>query len=401
MNTYKVADINADSRFTDVVFLDKSFLLLDPIVPFTSSLKTLLNKWYFTDVFSNGILRTVQEDTSVEYEEEEPKPITILADVITNANRETEEAGDNEQKRLEIAQNVFDTYLKYITAVYTRYATNKTFEKEDISSAMQDLIAYIKANKKYILRITPPQKNIAKDFLVLHSMRSTVIAITVGMEMRLSMSRLTELAVSCLLHEIGMLRLPPQLYITDKPLTVYERTKMKTHPLIGYQILKAAEFSGNILGGVLQHHENESGTGYPQGLTGEKISMYAKIISVACTFEAITAEREHKEARSSYEAMIEMMRNESKAFSTDVIMALIRCMGMFPIGAYVYLINGKVAQVVDVVPGSPRAPIVQLVNENTEDGRPVKIQTNDTDLKIMRVLNKNEVKDIIGVIDKK
>ncbi len=397
MNTYKVADIKSDSRFTDVVFLDKSFLLLDPIVPFSSSLKSMLSKWYFTDVFSNGILREVQDCYEEEEDEEEQLPIAILADVISSANQEIENSGDDEQTRLAIAKKIFDKYLLYITAVYTRYATHKTFEKEDIASAVRDLIAYIKSNKKYILRIIPVQKNNPKDFLVLHSLRSTIIAITVGIEMRLTNSRLIELGISCLLHEIGMLRLPPQLYINEKPFSVSERTKIKTHPLIGYQILSAAEFSANILGGVLQHHETESGTGYPQQLTSEKITLYAKIISVACTFEAITAEREHKVARSSYEAMIEMMRNESKAYNPDVIKALIHCMSLFPIGAYVYLINGKIAQVVDVTPGAPRNPVVQIVNETTDDGRPIKVQTNDKDLKIMRVLNKEEVNDILGI----
>ena len=400
MNTYKVAEIKVNSRFTDVVFLDKSFLLLDPIVPFSAQLKNLLDKWYFTDIFSNGILRAVQDEVAEEDEEEEPKPIAILADVITNANQELESSEDNEQTRLEIAQKVYDTYLKYIAALYTRYATHKVFDKEDIFSAVQDLIAFIKANKKYMLRIEAPKNLSPKDFLVTHSMRSTVYAIVIGMEMRLSSARLSELGVACLLHEIGMLRLPPQLYITQKPLTIYERTKIKTHPLIGYQILKAADFPNNILGGVLQHHETETGTGYPQQLPAEKISMYAKIISVACTFEAITSAREYKEARSSYEAMIEMMRNENKAFNPDIIKALIHSMSMFPIGAYVYLINGKIAQVVDVTPGAPRNPVVQLVREKSEDGKPIKIQTNDKDMKIMRVLNTKEVNDILGVMNK-
>lgn len=398
MNTYKVPEIKVDSRPTDIVFLDKSFILLDPVVPFTQGLRKLLDKWNFSTVFSNGTFRTPTIEDEDEEEEEDEKPISILANLIENANKAVEDSGDNEDERLNIAKGVYDTYLKYIEAVYTRYATHNTFDNDDISSAMQDLVAYIKANKKYMLRITAPANSSPKDYIVIHSMRSTIIAITIGFELRMTQGRLTELAVACLLHEIGMLRLPPQLYNTKKPLTLYERTKIKTHPLIGYQILQKADFSNAVLGGVLQHHETETGTGYPQQLKGENISLYAKIISVACSFEAITAEREYREAKTSYEAMIEMMRNENKAFNPDIIMALIHSMSLFPIGAYVYLINGKIAQVVDVTPGAPRTPVVQLVRERSEDGKPIKIQTNEKDLKIMRVLNSKEVTDILGVM---
>ena len=400
MNTYKVPEIKFDSRSTDIVFLDKSFILLDPSVPFTADLRKLLDKWNFTTVYSNGVFRTATIEEDNDDDEEDPKPISILDKVLENANRAVENAGDDEDERLKIAKSVYDTYLKYITAVYTRYATHNTFDKDDIFSAMQDLVAYVKANKKYMLRITAPTSLTAKDFIVIHSMRSTIIAITIGFELRMTQGRLTELAVSCLLHEIGMLRLPPQLYITTEPLSLSERTKIKTHPLIGYQILQKADFSNAVLLGALQHHETEIGTGYPQGLKSENISLYARIIAVACSFEAITSEREYREAKSSYEAMIELMRNENKAFNPDIIMALIHSMSLFPIGAYVYLINGKIAQVVDVTPGAPRTPVVQLVREKGEDGKPIKIQTNEKDLKIMRVLNSKEVTDILGVMNK-
>lgn len=400
MNTYKVPEIKFDSRSTDIVFLDKSFILLDPSVPFTAELRKLLDKWNFTTVYSNGVFRTATIEEDNDDDEDEIRPISILDKVLENANRAVENAGDDEDERLKIAKSVYDTYLNYITAVYTRYATHNTFDKDDIFAAMQDLVAYVKANKKYMLRITVPSNLSPKDYIVIHSMRSTIIAITIGFELRMTQGRLTELAVSCLLHEIGMLRLPPQLYITNAPLSLSERTKIKTHPLIGYQILQKADFSNAVLGGVLQHHETEIGTGYPQGLKGENISLYARIIAVACSFEAITSEREYREAKSSYEAMIEMMRNENKAFNPDIIMALIHSMSLFPIGAYVYLINGKIAQVVDVTPGAPRTPVVQLVREKGEDGKPIKIQTNEKDLKIMRVLNSKEVTDILGVMNK-
>jgi HD-GYP domain-containing protein (c-di-GMP phosphodiesterase class II) len=213
------------------------------------------------------------------------------------------------------------------------------------------------------------------------------------------LSKLVELGVTCILHEIGQIRLPPQLYMTDKPLSPSEKAQIATHTLLGFNILKDNNFPLAIQLGVLEHHERENGTGYPRHLQGTKISLYAKIISVACSFEAITAPRHYKEARTTYDGMIEMLRNESHQYDETVIKALLYCLSIFPIGAYVYLSNGKIAQVTDVNPNDPRNPVVQVLGETEEDGSPKTIQTDGSTMKIIRVLNKQEATDILNALN--
>jgi hypothetical protein len=72
---------------------------------------------------------------------------------------------------------------------------------------------------------------------------------------------------------------------------------------------------------------------------------------------------------------------------------------LYPIGAYVYLSNGKIAQVVDVNPSDPRNPVIQVWGEKTDDGNPKVMQTNDT-LKISRVMNRREADDVIEALAK-
>ena len=129
-------------------------------------------------------------------------------------------------------------------------------------------------------------------------------------------------------------------------------------------------------------------------LPGPKISTYAKIISVACSFEAITAPRHYKEASSSYDAMVEMLKNNGHMYDETVIKALLLSLSLYPIGAYVFLSNGKAAQVTDVNPESPQNPIVQLLNEVEENGEPKTIQTSNTGIRIIRVLTKQEATDL-------
>jgi HD-GYP domain-containing protein (c-di-GMP phosphodiesterase class II) len=212
------------------------------------------------------------------------------------------------------------------------------------------------------------------------------------MQLRLSLTNLVELGVACLLHEIGMIRLPAQLYITDKVLSSSDRKLLNSHPVLSYNILQEFKFPLKICLGVLEHHERENGSGYPSQLTSERISVYAKIISVACSFEAITAPRTYKDSRSANEAMVDLLKNNKQYYDENVIKALLYSLSLFPIGGYVYLSNGKIAQVVDVNPENPKNPIVQVVS-SSKTAEPEIIKTSDTGIKIIRALNQKESDD--------
>ena len=166
------------------------------------------------------------------------------------------------------------------------------------------------------------------------------------------------------------------------------------HPHTGFNILKDLEFPLSILLGVLEHHEKENGLGYPRHLPGNKITTYAKIISVACSFEAITAPREYKSERTTFDAMVEMLKNPNGQYDSTVIKALLYSLSLYPIGAYVCLQNGKIGIVTDVSPNNPKNPIVQLAKERNEDGTVKAIQTDDNQNRIVRVLSKEEQQQV-------
>ncbi|MBQ3799145.1 MAG: HD domain-containing protein, partial [Treponema sp.] len=209
--------------------------------------------------------------------------------------------------------------------------------------------------------------------------------------------KLLELATACMLHEIGMILLPPQLYLTDKPLSQPEKVMMNTHPIVSFNILKQANFSLNIQLAVLEHHERMNGSGYPRHVTGDKISIYAKIIAIACSFEAISAPRGYRDERSTFEALIELVRNSNRQYDDTITKALLYSISLYPIGVYVYLSNGKIAQVVDVAEGNPKTPFVQVIDTGNAEAP---FQIDGIKTRIMRVLNKNEVDDMLKAIKK-
>ncbi|MBP5753776.1 MAG: HD domain-containing protein, partial [Treponema sp.] len=438
------AELQADNKYAADVMLDSQFLLNPAHCPLAQETMRALLDWNFDQVFlSERVIASVTEEKvdldslkkkgaveeekpAIKITEEQRKVLSSKTEEVAVIDEQRpdvpERASDdfiypgikealsdaesktdsikNDKDRMEMVHGVYNAYLNYLNALYTRYATHKEFNTKEIYATVRSLCTFVEQHRRYILRITPTAQDRNKNFLVYHGIRSAVLAITIGLQLKIEKDKLTELGVACLLHEIGMLRISPQLYMNSKPLTVAERTQILTHPIISYNILKEANFPLPILLGVLDHHERENGTGYPRHIKAQAVSFYGKIITVACSFEAITAPREFKEARSSYEAMIEMLQNENHQYDDTVVKALLYSLSLFPIGAFVYLANGRIAQVVDVNPANPRNPIVQILGQTNPDGTPMVLQTNNTDVKISRVMDKKEAADVVNALKK-
>ena len=397
--------------------LDKNFILMNSMTPLSDTLIKALIDWNFKQIFSTGNI-TVQEtadgkvtDTlslagasnwSEEIKAEIQTPVLTqdIQSIIESVAAEKENTREMEAERLRLVEKVYVQYIDYINAVYTRFATHKELDFKALSKNMQDMCVFIKENDRYILRIIQTMPSRDKNFIVMHSLRSTVIAIAVGLQLKLSLSKLTELGMSCMMHEIGLLRLSPQLYMTDKPLTISEKKALLSHPIVAYDILKSYNFPLSICLGALEHHERENGSGYPQKEDGSKISLYAKIIAVACSYETMTSSRQYRESQNGNAAMIELLKNTGNQYDEAVIKALLYSISLFPLGTYVYLSDGKIGMSVDVNPLDPKNPIIELINETDKNGNPKTVQPGGRDLSITRALNESELNDILKSMTK-
>ena len=388
MNTFNVTDLPDGYYFTEDVYLDKKFLLLTPGVQITESFKKELRDWEFLKVYSEG---HTAEQAIVHSQ-------VSLKDAVIEETDGKEKKAENADPAVPLSDDAqladierqYYEYQNFIAETYTRFATRKELQLQQVSNRVKDLCDFIKENKRYVLRIQPSMENRDKNYLVVHSMRSTVYAIVIGLQLKFPIHKLIELGVSCILHEIGMIRLPPQLYMGNKVLTPVEKNAIFTHPVISYNILREFSFPLNICLGVLEHHERENGDGYPRKLSKEKISIYAKIIAVACSYEAVTAPRPYKEARDAYSGIIDIMKNQGKQYDETVIRALLFSLSLYPIGLYVLLSNNKLGQVIDVNPENPKFPIVQIYGELKIDGKPKIVETSEYGVTIARPLTKEE-----------
>jgi len=377
MNKFPVNGIPKDSFFSQALYLDENFILAAPEMPFSEKLAEALLTWEFTEVQSEGkVQKDYAADKAGEAEGVEPAEATMLSD----------------NEKIQRAETFYNAFQKYVEALFTQVSIANELEYKSVAEKIKNACDIVHKDRRYLLRVLKnTMENPNTNYLASHTIKSTIIAIIIGTYLKLPNHRLIELGISALLHEIGMIKLPPQIYLSGRALQPHERKAILTHPLLGFNVLKSFDFPLNITLGALEHHERENGTGYPQKLTGDKISLYAKIIAVACSYEALSSQRPHKEAKDGYTGMLELLRNEGKQYDDTIVRALVFSLSIYPIGLYVLLSSGRKGQVVDVNPENPRFPIVQVFGELTPDGKNKILETSQDKIYIVRPLNRDEI----------
>jgi HD-GYP domain-containing protein (c-di-GMP phosphodiesterase class II) len=368
MKNYPVNSIAPGSYFSQPVYLDEEFVLAAPEMRFSPELVKALEKWGFKTVISDG----------------EPRKYYT----VDNSG----EAAFGESEYIKRAEQFYKDFRESVEEFFQQAASRNEMDFNLAAEKIKSSLDIIRDEGRYLLRIQKKNEPaVSQDYLITHTVWSTIIAIIIGMHLKLPNHRLIELGVSALFHEIGMTKLPPEIYLSDRPLNPVERKAILTHTLLGYNLLKSFKFPLSVCIGALEHHERENGAGYPRRLTADKISLYSKIIAVACSYEALSAHRPHREAKDGYTGMLELLKNEGNQYNETVIRALVYSLSIYPIGLYVLLSDGKRGQVVDVNPEKPRFPVVQILGEFTPDGLNLTLETSENGIRIERPLTREEM----------
>lgn len=149
------------------------------------------------------------------------------------------------------------------------------------------------------------------------------IARMIGQSMKLSKAELNRLDLVASLHDIGMVNIDKEILNKESPLTPEEWEEIKKHPEIGFRIASANEEFAHIAEDILAHHEHWDGTGYPQGLKGGDIPLFARIIAVADAFEVMYTGRPHKKGLSMKEISTELKNRAGKQFDPKITSILL------------------------------------------------------------------------------
>ncbi len=154
-----------------------------------------------------------------------------------------------------------------------------------------------------------------------HQQRVASLSRAIALELGLSEEEIKGVYVAAMLHDIGKLSIPAEILVKTGHLNPIEFKYIMQHSQSGYDILKMIEFPWPVAQIVLQHHENLDGSGYPQGLTGDGILIYAKIIRVADVIEAMVSHRPYRNALGIDLALNAIKKNSRLLYDDRVVQA--------------------------------------------------------------------------------
>ncbi len=166
-----------------------------------------------------------------------------------------------------------------------------------------------------------------------HSDWVSKYALMIGRQMGMQNHHLDELKYAGYLHDVGKIGIPDDILGKTSQLSTEEWKLMKKHPIVSARILDPVPISATIKGAIRHHHERYDGKGYPYGLAGESIPLEARILSVADSFEAMTADRPYRKALSDEQAVAEMLRCSGTQFDPAIVQAFLIALGRAPSAA--------------------------------------------------------------------
>lgn len=156
-----------------------------------------------------------------------------------------------------------------------------------------------------------------------HALNTAILSGAVAKKMNLSENTIYDVVLAGLLHDIGKNSIPPEL-LSKSNLLSSEQRIIQNHTKSGYKTIKLdMNLSENIARVALEHHENNDGSGYPNGLSGDRIGIESKIISVCNYFDNLTSNRTHHQVRNTKEALKIMLRMGTQKFSADALYTFI------------------------------------------------------------------------------
>ncbi|MEI6736999.1 MAG: HD-GYP domain-containing protein, partial [Pseudomonadota bacterium] len=197
-----------------------------------------------------------------------------------------------------------------------------------------------------------------------HGLNVAINLVAFGRHLGYPKEQLSQLGVVGLLLDIGKIRISRELLEKNARLTPEEFSEIKRHVKHSVDILnQTANVNPDVLEGVAQHHERMDGSGYPQGLSGNKISLYGKMAGIADAYVAMTKKRPYAIAASPHEVLQLLSNWGGTQFQLDMVEHFIQSIGVFPVGSLIELSTGEVAVVVTHNKQKRLRPKVLVVTE--------------------------------------
>jgi HD-GYP domain-containing protein (c-di-GMP phosphodiesterase class II) len=287
---------------------------------------------------------------------------------------------------------LYNDAIERIKLILNQLAAGTVIDTGSLRSLVEQFITPF-LNDRNILLTIASQKMDRDDPLYNHTLNVCLLAMNIAAATNYSEEQVIQIGMGALLHDLGMLMIPPAIRFKAGRLDDEEWYEIHKHPLFGLHIidrtLRLPDAAKYI---TYQIHERENGKGYPKQRSGRLIHNYAKITMVADIFEAVSSPRPYRRAFAPYKGMEMLIKMGKQCLINEhYVMAMLKSVSLFPVGSLVELNDGRTGQVIAANTYHLARPLVSIITEpdhtllNGTATYPVDLSL-DTSLQIVRSL---------------
>jgi putative nucleotidyltransferase with HDIG domain len=234
------------------------------------------------------------------------------------------------------------------TAVMTMFSDarmGRSMNPEDVDLLVEEISTSVMRHPHALISLS--RLKTSDEYTYMHSVAVCALMVALARQMKLDEELVREAGVAGLMHDVGKMMIPNAILNKPDRLTFEEYEAMKYHPQAGLKILQESQqVTQAVMDVCLHHHEKVDGSGYPYGLKGEEISVFARMGAICDVYDAVTSDRPYKKGWDAARSIREMASWKGH-FDETIFQHFVKTVGIYPVGALVRLKSERLGVVIE------------------------------------------------------